>query len=434
MFEGLKKARQNARDGASVRALREACRMLLSERGAANTVKFATALVEQYRTLSADARGSFFAMLAEEFSPDPQQVLEHAQRYAETGSAASLVELFDKVEPPRQELLRRILRAPNGAATLLGVRADLLRELAKEPELAAVEADFRHLLGSWFNPGFLNLVRVDWRSPARLLEQIIQHEAVHAIRDWDDLRRRLQSDRRCFAFLHPALPEDLLIFVEVALVGTMPDSIAPLIEGNLVDPHPERVRHAVFYSISNCQPGLRGVSLGNFLIKQVCETLKAEFPRLNLFCTLSPMPGFSAWLRRGAPLEAAGLRRGAAGRVEQARELLRMSFGDALAPPELAALENADTLVREALLRLGGIYLLLTRDRDAMSDPVAKFHLDNGARIERINFLANRSARGLRESWGMMVNYVYDLPAIERYHENFVKGRIEASHAVMQRV
>ena len=434
MFEGLKKARQQAHDGASVRALREACRMLMSERGAANTVKFATALVDQYRTLSADAQGSFFAMLAEEFSPDAQRVLEHAQRYAATRSAESLVELLDKVEPPRQELLRRILRAPNGAATLLGVRADLLRELGKQPALAAVEDDFRRLLGSWFNPGFLNLVRVDWRSPARLLEQIIQHEAVHAIRGWDDLRRRLQSDRRCFAFLHPALPEDLLIFVEVALVNTMPNSIAPLIDGSSIDPHPERARHAVFYSISNCQPGLRGVSLGNFLIKQVCETLKTEFPRLNLFCTLSPMPGFAAWLRRGAPLDAAGLRKGAAERVEQARESMRKSFGDGLAPPNLAALEIADESLREALLRLGGAYLLLTRDRDAPSDTVATFHLDNGARIERINFLANRSARGLRESCGLMVNYVYDLPAIERCHENFVQGRIEASREVLLRV
>ena len=434
MFEGLKQAHQSALDRAAMRALRNACRTLLSERGAANSVKFATALIEHYRALPGEARGGFFAMLDEDFAPDPQQVLEHAQRYAEAQSADSLVRLLSMVEPPRQELLRRINCAPGGAATLLEMRADLIRALKQQAGLAAVEADFGHLLRSWFNPGFLKLVRVDWSAPARRLEQIIRHEAVHAIRDWDDLRRRLEPDRRCFAFLHPALPGDLLIFVEVALTNAMPDSIAPLIDGSSIDPHPERARHAVFYSISNCQPGLRGVSLGNFLIKQVCETLNGEFPRLSRFCTLSPMPGFAAWLRRGAPNDAGRLSKGAGARVDRARESLRKAFGDPIGPCALAALEGAEQPVREALLRLGGAYLLLTRDQDPASDPVARFHLDNGARIERINFLANRSARGLRESCGMMVNYVYDLPAIERYHENFVQGRIEASHAVLQRV
>ena len=434
MFEGLKKAHQGALDRAAIRVLRNACRTLMSERGAANSVKFANALIAHYRALPGEARSGFFAMLAEDFSPDPQQVLEHAQRYAEAQSAQSLVRLVSVVEPPRQELLRRINCAPAGAATLLEMRADLVRELRQHSGLEAVEADFSHVLRSWFNPGFLKLVRVDWNAPARLLEQIIRHEAVHAIRGWDDLRRRLEPDRRCFAFLHPALPEDLLIFVEVALTNAMPDSIAPLIDGSSIDPHPERARHAVFYSISNCQPGLRGVSLGNFLIKQVCETLKSEFPRLSRFCTLSPMPGFAAWLRRGAQFDAGRLSKGAGARVDPARESLRKAFGDPIGPTDLAALEGAQEPVREALLRLGGAYLLLTRDQDPASDPVARFHLDNGARIERINFLANRSARGLRESCGMMVNYVYDLPAIERNHENFVQGRIEASHAVLQRV
>ena len=181
MFEKLKKARQRARDHASVRSLRDTCRTLMSERGTANSVKFATAVIAQYEALSAEARAEFFSVLAEDFSPDPQRVLEQAHRYAETRSAESLVQLFNEVEPPRQELLRRINRAPNGAATLLGIRAELLRELKQRPELAAVEADFHHLLSSWYDPGFLNLARVDWRSPAQLLEQIIRHEAVHAI-------------------------------------------------------------------------------------------------------------------------------------------------------------------------------------------------------------------------------------------------------------
>ncbi|MBI3376039.1 MAG: malonyl-CoA decarboxylase [Betaproteobacteria bacterium] len=434
MFEGLKKARQRARDRASVRTVRNACRMLMSERGTANSVKFAAQVIEQYEALSGEAHAEFVTMLAEEFSPDPQRVLEQAHRYAETRSAESLVELFNEVEPPRQELLRRINRAPRGAATLLRIRTELLRDLKQHPELAAVEADFHHLLSSWYDPGFLKLACVDWHSPAHLLEQIIHHEAVHAIRDWGDLRRRLQPDRRCFTFLHPILPEDLLIFVEVALVNAMPDAIAPLIDGDNVDLHPERARCAVFYSISNCQPGLRGVSLGNFLIKQVCETLKTEFPRLTRFCTLSPMPGFASWLRRGSPVDAKRLPKGAEARVNQARNLLHEAFGDPLQVPELAALEAAEKPVREALLRLGGAYLLITQYREAESDPVASFHLGNGARIERLNYLANRSTRGLRESCGLMVNYVYDLPAIERCHENFVAGKVEAAREVLRLV
>ncbi|HVC10364.1 MAG TPA: malonyl-CoA decarboxylase family protein, partial [Burkholderiales bacterium] len=277
-------------------------------------------------------------------------------------------------------------------------------------------------------------VRVDWGSPARLLEQIIRHEAVHAIRDWADLRRRLEPDRRCFAFLHPALPEDLLIFVEVALIDAMPESIEPLLADAPSEVRPERARCAVFYSISNCQPGLRGVSLGNFLIKQVCERLKGEFPRLNQFCTLSPMPGFAAWLRAGAGLDAAAQRSEASARAEAARATLQTAFGELREAPALAALQAAGKPQREALLRLGAQYLLRSGEREAGGDPVARFHLNNGARIERLNYLANGSGRGLRESWGLMVNYVYDLARIERYHESFARGHVEAAREVQHQV
>jgi len=432
MFERLRKARQRARADSALRTLRDTCQTLMSERGEANSIKFAAALVEQYRALGAEGRAAFFAMLADDFSPDPQQVLDSARRYAESRSAADLVQLVETAEPPRQELLRRINGAPAGMATVLAMRSELLRELKREPELAAVEADFRHLLASWFNPGFLALARVDWGSPARLLEQIIRHEAVHAIRDWNDLRRRLQPDRRCFAFLHPALPEDLLIFVEVALIEAMPSSIEPLLAEQPADERPERARCAVFYSISNCQPGLRGVSLGNFLIKQVCQRLKNEFPRLTQFCTLSPMPGFAAWLRAGAAVEPGELPRGAAARVEAARETLVGALGGLREAPTLATLQGADAPVREALLALGAAYLLRTAARNGSGDPVARFHLNNGARIERLNFLANDSARGLRESWGLMVNYVYDLARIERCHEHYVHGQVEASRDVLR--
>ncbi len=434
MFERLRKARQRARENSAVRTLRETCLTLLSERGEANGAKFAAALIEQYRALSGEARVEFFDILADEFSPDPQRVLEQARHYAEAASAETLLRLLEVTEPPRQELLRRINRAPGGTATLLAMRSELLRELKRKPKLDALDADFRHLLSSWFNPGFLDLVRVDWGSPARLLEQIIRHEAVHAIRDWADLRRRLEPDRRCFAFLHPALPEDLLIFVDVALTDAMPDAVEPLLADGPSGVQPERARCAVFYSISNCQPGLRGVSLGNFLIKQVCERLKSEFPRLAQFCTLSPMPGFGAWLRSGAPLEAAGRRRGAAERLERARASVQAAFGELRESPALAALQEADEAAREALLRLGAGYLLRAGERDAATDPVARFHLNNGARVERLNYLANSSTRGVRESWGLMVNYVYDLARIERYHESFVHGHVEATREVLQQL
>ncbi|TAK42141.1 MAG: decarboxylase [Betaproteobacteria bacterium] len=424
---------QGARDAAALRRLHETCGTLLSERGAANSAKFAELAIEHYTALGDDARAAFFGLLAERFGPDAGRVLACARAYAEERSAGNLARLFEAVEPPRQELLRRINLGPRGTAALVRMRVDLLKAMKSHPALAAVDADFTHLFGSWFGPGFLELARVDWKSPASLLEQIIRHEAVHAVRDWDDLRRRLEPDRRCFAFLHPALPGELLIFVEVALLDDMPDSIAPLIEEHAVDARGSRARCAVFYSISNCQPGLRGVSLGNFLIKRVCEILRRENPEVRRYCTLSPMPGFATWVRAGAPLEPPRAPRGAAAQLERAREAVRAALQGGTLATDAALLENLEPALREALERLAVSYLYATRDTDPASDPVAKFHLNNGARIERLNWLANRSRRGLAESFGMMVNYVYDLERIEDYHEGFVNGRVATSRALLRR-
>jgi malonyl-CoA decarboxylase len=426
LFERLFRSKRG-RDAAALRRLRDTCDLLLGERGAANSVKFADLAVEQYAALGEEARAPFFALLAEQYSPDAERVLASARAYAEEHSPAAFLQLFNAVEPPRQELLRRINRGSHGTAALVRMRVDLLKLLKSDRSLAAVDADFVHLFGSWFSPGFLELVRVDWTSPASLLEQIIRHEAVHAVRDWDDLRRRLQPDRRCFAFLHPALPNELLIFVEVALLDEMPDAIEPLLEVGEGSTRSANARCAVFYSISNCQPGLRGVSLGNFLIKRVCELLHREDPGLSRFCTLSPMPGFAAWLKNGAPLEAARMPRGAMPRLEDARAALTAALTSGELAPDAERLAALEPALREALLRLGAAYLFATREADAASDPVAKFHLNNGARIERLNMLANRSRRGLNESFGLMVNYLYDLERIEDYHEGFVKGRVAAS-------
>lgn len=430
MLERLREVRNRARSDAALRALHDSCRTLMSERGEANSVKFARTAIEQFRGLGKSARATFFSLLANDFAPDPAKVVEHAQRYAQSRSAEALNALLHAVEPPRQELLRRLNRAPNGTAMILEMRRDLLAALKMAPELAAVDADFHHLLSSWFNPGFLRLVRVDWSSPAKLLEQLIRHEAVHEIQGWDDLRRRLDPDRRCFAFFHPALPEDPLIFVEVALTNDMPDAIAPLLNGPVVDPEETRARVAAFYSISNCQPGLRGVSLGNFLIKQVCEILKEEFPRLNRFCTLSPMPGFAAWLQKEAPLDKAKLPNGAVTRIAQARKTLAPLLAESAANLP-AALERATPPMRAALLRLAAAYLCSTNDTDPLADPVAKFHLHNGAQLARLNFGANKSPRGLRESFAIMVNYVYELRDIEKNHEAFIRGKVAAGREVV---
>jgi malonyl-CoA decarboxylase len=293
--------------------------------------------------------------------------------------------------------------------------------------LQALEADFLHLLSSWFNPGFLQLQRVDWNSPAQLLEQIIHHEAVHEIDGWDDLRRRLQPDRRCFAFFHPQLPAEPLIFVEVALLPDMPGAIAPLIDKASKPLTPDLFKVAAFYSISNCQPGLKGVSLGNFLIKRVAEELKRELPQLKTFCTLSPMPGFARWLRAGANCE--GLTKARAESLVAARQAVLDACGNDLDRLNTAAaLRALPPEAMQALLRLGAFYLGF-HSPTAGGDPVARFHLDNGARLERLNPLADLSAKGVKQSFGLMVNYLYDLQKVESHHEKFTHGEVAYSRA-----
>jgi malonyl-CoA decarboxylase len=399
------------------------CRHLLSVRGEANSPALAAALVARLDALSEVERGRFFERLATDFSTDPKAALDAAQAYARAPDAQRQIELTRVTEPPRQELFRRINRAPGGTAAIVRLRRALLDRLPKQPALAAVEADLLHLLSSWFNPGFLEMRRVDWNSPAQLLEQIIRHEAVHEIDGWDDLRRRLQPDRRCFAFFHPQLPDEPLIFVEVALLPEMAGAIAPLIDKRAQPLAPDQFKVAVFYSISNCQPGLRGVSLGNFLIKRVAEQLKRELPQVRTFCTLSPMPGFMAWLVKAKPETLPD-------KVARAHDGLRAASGDGF-----GALTHASRLValsgaaHHALWRLAVHYLVHVSPLP-QGDPVARFHLDNGARLERLNAQANLSPKGLKQSAGLMVNYLYDLARIERHHDRFAHGQVVASRAI----
>ncbi|MCW5665716.1 MAG: malonyl-CoA decarboxylase [Piscinibacter sp.] len=428
MLDELRSAARKVNGARHLRTLMIDCRRLLSERGEANSVAIAREVVARFKALPDDQQGSFFERLSRDFSPDPQAVLASAQAYAKEPSAANLERLTREAEPPRQELLRRINRSPGGTSSIVAMRRSLLQRVSKAPELKAVEADFLHLLSSWFNPGFLQLRRVDWNSPAQLLEQIIHHEAVHEIDGWADLRRRLQPDRRCFAFFHPQLPDEPLIFVEVALLPEMPAAIAPLID-KASEPLPaSQFKVAAFYSISNCQPGLKGVSLGNFLIKRVAAELKRELPQLRTFCTLSPIPGFARWLRAGAVIE--GLAKPRAERLQQARaELLAACGGELDKLANAAALRALPEPAQQALLRLGAFYLGLHAAQPD-GDPVARFHLDNGARLERLNALADLSGKGVRQSFGLMVNYLYDLARVELHHEKFVHAEVAQSRLV----
>jgi malonyl-CoA decarboxylase len=428
MLEKLAKARYFSRvTGAVTR--------LISERGESNAVSMADDVINNYCKLTKDQHAKFFTFLFQKLNPDPVAVMSAAQNFSAEGNARNYIKLQRVVEPPRQELFRRLNRATNGTAALVGIRRDLLQVLDKQPELTAVDFDLRHLLSSWFNPGFLKMHRVDWKSPAEILEKLIKHEAVHAIDGWDDLRRRLQPDRRCFAFFHPQLPHEPLIFVEVALLPEIPAVIMPLVDKKAETVHQtSNYKVAAFYSISNCEPGLRGVSMGNFLIKRVAEQLHAEFPSLKTFVTLSPIPGFIDWVAAGADMggEKSSVQLKPAIRTarEQALETLglaKRSWTERLSSGWHP--DNASVKEKSALLCLASIYLGLG-SAGRNGNPVAKFHLGNGARLHQINWSADLSRKGLRESGALMVNYLYDLSSVEENHERFTQGEINYSRAV----
>ncbi|MGA2778700.1 MAG: malonyl-CoA decarboxylase family protein [Steroidobacteraceae bacterium] len=429
MFESVQnRAAALARDGLKVRRLLGSCKKLLTERGEAAGVSLAKNTLDLYRNLNRKEQARFFESLHTEFSPDPQRVLAAAKTYAEQPTASHLAQLCICAEPPRQELLRRLNRGAGGTGTILQLRERLLELKRDQPELDAVDWDFHHLLSSWFNPGFLQIVRVDWRTPAYLLEQIIAHEAVHEIRGWTDLRRRLEGDRRCFAFFHPALPNEPLIFVEIALMDRMADAVGGLLDAPPAADDSSGATAAVFYSISNCQPGLRGVSLGNFLIKNVVEVLSREFPRLKLYCTLSPIPGFTDWLCTLLKQDQSAQPKSLSSALSAVAAGLGADVSKIASSPDCV---QRLAPLKEPLIRLCATYLLHRGNGSApMPDAVARFHLHNGARLERINWQADVSKKGLRESLGMMVNYLYEPRAIEENHEKFVRGEVVASRRV----
>ncbi len=434
IFDSLKSSVKSIslRDRAVTRLV-TSCRQLLSEDGEASGATRAKETLALYAALDTTQRVRFFESLKFDFSPDPEKVLGAAHAYAHESSSVNLAVLTTVTEPPRQELLRRLNRAPGGTHAIVGMRVKLLDALRKDHELTQVDDDFRHLLSSWFNPGFLELRRVDWNSPAALLEQVIQHEAVHEVRGWGDLRRRLQQDRRCFAFFHPAIPGEPLIFVEVALLSEMASEIGSLIDVNALAGDLANVKTAVFYAISNCQPGLRGVSLGNFLIKQVVDTLLQDVPRVRDFCTLSPIPGFRDWLKaRAVQGFAAGDNR-VSNKLRKALAAVCTGLSSAYgaSATDLRAQTKAINGMKRELCTLCAAYLMgIGESAGTSSDAVARFHLNNGARLDRLNWAADDSDKGLKQSLGLMVNYVYERRRIEHNHEQFVRGRTMASSDV----
>ncbi|MES0826423.1 malonyl-CoA decarboxylase [Ruegeria sp. SCP11] len=383
--------RRHRRDTAGAaldgRPLTELADTLVGSAGETSGLALAEAILTRFDTLSDNEKLEFFRYLASAMNIDPEAVRSSLDEYERNPSKATYRSFAAAAEPARQELIRRLNRVPGATGALVQMRADLLRLSGKEPELQALDLDFRHLFASWFNRGFLVLRPINWESPAHILEKIIAYEAVHAIDSWDDLRRRLEpTDRRCFAFFHPSMPDEPLIFVEVALNSGTPGSVQALLAEDR-DPMPaEQADTAVFYSISNCQAGLASISFGNSLIKQVASDLAAELSGLKTFVTLSPIPGLTKWLSRE------GIEWG----IEE--------------PDQMKA--------------LAAHYLLNAKGRgDLPFDPVARFHLGNGAMVHAVHADADTSDKGRSQSGGTMVNYLYDLTRVAQNHEDFANTR-----------
>jgi malonyl-CoA decarboxylase len=431
-----------ARSGGDMQFL---CHRLLSERGEASQTALAQQIINSYRSMNPAQRTGFFEMLCKEFAPDADSIRRAAAEYEKTPGTKTLAALSAAVEAPRQELIRRINTAPGGTETLVALRGDLLgvSHNGNSATFEPLDADLRHLFRSWFNRGFLRLERISWQTSALVLEKLIRYESVHEINGWSDLRRRLQSDRRCFAFFHPALSNEPIIFVEVALSSGILGELEPLLDPNAPVGDPERADTAIFYSINNCLRGLRNVPFGNFLIKQVVTELAAEFPNVRIYSTLSPMPRFARALA-----EAKNGTENKNGFTHERLVRLLEDFEPSLSaatrkrdPAEAflqllqKPLDNRHALAAP-LKRVALAYLTQAREkagRDGkLYDPVATFHLSNGARLERINAYGNLRPYGIEESFGVTVNYRYVPADLEENHERFVRGQIEVSRSLQR--
>lgn len=421
----LARTRQNALAAEyPAQALAERCRALLDHRGEATGLALANEILVDYQALPAEERLRFFELLSDDFEADPQAIIEAAHAFESDATFENRSALAKAVEAPRRRLFRRLNMVPDGTRGLVKMRGELLTVIDQRPDLKALDSDLRHLLIAWFNRGFLVMDRIDWNSPASVLEKIVTYEAVHEINGLDDLRTRLAEDRRCFAFFHPAMPDDPLIFVQVALTDGPKGAIAPLITGEREIADAREADTALFYSISNCHDGLRGISFGNFLLKQVIEELRRDLENIKHFVTLSPVPGLCRWIASVSQDTLPEQIRGDTGAV---RDILT-------APGPLEPARFPDEL-ESVLLRLCAHYLLNAKRAGEPIDPVARFHLSNGAALERIHWKADCSSIGLDRSAGIMVNYAYHLREIEKNHEKyFADGEVVASADVRRLV
>lgn len=393
------------------------CNRLLARTSAGTRLACATEILRRFAAADDAGKRDFLALLAGRYNADAERLTRAIERYRDEPAPEQLAELHAASEPRRQQILRRLNEAPDGTAMLLAMRGILLEADRDMPGFSALDSDFAHLFAAWFNGGFLELRRLDWSAPGAVLARLMRYEAVHPIESWEALRARLEpADRRCYGFFHPRMGYEPLIFVEVALTAGIPSRIADLLAPERMPMDPEQADTAVFYSISNCQKALRGIPFGGPLIKQVMDLLRRELPSLRRAVTLSPMPGFAAWL----------CGQGEAGAVDAAL---------------LAALErpgwHQDAVLarrlRAPLMRTAAIYLTTATGR-AM-DPVARFHLGNGARIEQLNWLGDLSEKGLGQSHGMMVNYLYDPARIDGNFHAFARdGMVMASEPVRRLV
>jgi malonyl-CoA decarboxylase len=393
----------------------------------------ARGVADWYAAATHEQRRDCWLLMSEQFAPDGRKIqtaraqYEAAQGTAEEGQAE--IRLRKAFVSPRTRLLQRFAAFPAGLRFLVDMRAELLPELKSDKRLLALDAELESLFSTWFDVAFLELRRISWDSPASLIEKLIKYEAVHDIRSWADVKNRLDSDRRCYGFFHPRLDSEPLIFVEVALVDQMAACITPLLDEAAAPSDLDRATTAIFYSISNTQPGLRGVSFGDSLIKRVVETLKGEFPRLKVFSTLSPIPGLRPWLAKHAAEMLDRL-------APKARAELGRALGAEPTPEKLlSAFErplelDAKSPVRQMLLRCAAHYLGRETQDGKPADPVARFHLGNGARIERLNWAGDPSQKGLRQSFGLMVNYLYDLKRLDKHRVWLAQGKIPVSGAI----
>jgi malonyl-CoA decarboxylase len=392
----------------------------------------AKAFAQWYAQAPSEERRDCWLLMSEQFAPDAKKVkaareqYEAAQGTPEEGQAE--IRMRKALVSPRTRLLQRFAVFPEGMRFLVDLRAELLPHLKSDKRLLPLDAELETLFSTWFDVAFLELRRISWDSPASLIEKLIKYEAVHDIRGWDDVKNRLDSDRRCYGFFHPRLDGEPLIFVEVALIDSMADSITPLLDENAAPSDLSRATTAIFYSISNTQTGLRGVSFGDSLIKRVVEELKGEFPKLKCFATLSPIPGLRAWVAKnaGAMIEQLD--------AKPRAELAKALGGELGTTQLLAALEKPAQLepkspLRQVLLRAAAQYLCGLQDGRPL-DAVARFHLGNGARVERLNWHGDPSAKGLKQSYGLMVNYLYDLGRLDKNRALLAKGSVPASSAV----